>query len=182
MESTSDRYRRLAAAFATTVAAVPAGAWANPTSCGDWSARELVRHVVDSQNLFLGLVGKPPVEAPSVDDEPVAAWATMSSAIQADLDDSVAAAVEFDGFFGPTSFSDAVERFLCLDLVVHRWDLAQATGLDTAISDGDVAFVTEGVARFGDALRSPGAFGDAIEAPQDATDAERMLAFLGRRA
>jgi uncharacterized protein (TIGR03086 family) len=182
MESTADRYRRLAAAFAGTVGGVPDDAWGNPTPCGDWTARDLVRHVVDSQSLFLGLVGKPPVEGPSVDDDPAAAWAAASSVIQADLEDPVAAATEFDGFFGRTSFSGAVERFLCLDLVVHRWDLAHATGLDTAIPDTDVRFVSEGSAQFGDAMRGPGAFGEPVDPPEGADDQARMLAFLGRRA
>jgi hypothetical protein len=145
MESTADRYRRLAAAFAGTVGGVPDDAWGNPTPCGDWTARDLVRHVVDSQ-------------------------------------DPVAAATEFDGFFGRTSFSGAVERFLCLDLVVHRWDLAHATGLDTAIPDTDVRFVSEGSAQFGDAMRGPGAFGEPVDPPEGADDQARMLAFLGRRA
>jgi len=181
METTADRYRRLAAAFGRTVAAVPAEAWDTPT-CGDWSARELVRHVVDSQNLFLGLVGKPPVSAPSVDDDPVAAWTATSGVVQADLDDPVAATTEFEGFFGRTSFADAVDRFLCLDLVVHRWDLASATGLDASIPDDDIATVMAGAERFGDMLRSPGAFGEAVEAPEGADGPTRMLAFLGRRA
>ena len=182
METTADRYHRLAAGFGATIAAVPADAWANPTPCGDWTARELVRHVVDSQNLFFGLVGKPPVAAPSVDDDPSGAWANTSGAVLADLRDPVASTTEFDGFFGRTSFADAVDRFLCLDLVVHRWDLARAAGLDTSIPDDDVAMVMTGAERFGDMLRSPGAFGPEVEAPADADAQTRMLAFLGRQA
>ncbi len=182
MESIADRYERLAGAFADTIAAVPAEAWDAPTPCGDWSARDLVRHVVDSQNLFFGLVGKPPVAAPSVDDDPSGAWANTSNAVLADLRDPVASTTEFDGFFGRTSFADAVDRFLAMDLVVHRWDLATATGLDTTISDDDVAMVMAGAERFGDMLRGPGAFGEPVEAPADADAQTRMLAFLGRRA
>ena len=182
METTADRYRRLAAAFGATVAAVPDDAWTDPTPCGDWSARELVRHVVDSQNLFFGLVGKPPVAAPSVDDDPSGAWANTSDAVLADLLDPVASTTAFDGFFGRTTFAEAVDRFLCLDLVVHRWDLATATGLDASIPDDDVAMVMAGAERFGDTLRSPGAFGEAVDAPEDADAQTLMLAFLGRRA
>jgi uncharacterized protein (TIGR03086 family) len=182
MESTADRYRRLAGRFADTVASVPADGWDNATPCEDWTARDLVRHVVDSQNLFLGLVGRPPVSAPSVDDDPVAAWTTTSGVIQADLEDPVAASTEFDGFFGRTAFSDAVDRFLCMDLVVHRWDLARAAGVDTTIPPEDVTMVMERAALMGDALRSPGAFALAIEPPPGADAQADMLAFLGRTA
>src|SRR6478736_5022572 len=176
MESTADRYARLARAFADTVAAVPPTAWDDPSPCPDWSARDVVRHVVDAQNLFFGLVGKPPVVAPSVDDDPDAAWATTSGAVLADLRDPVTAAVEFDGFFGRTSFTQAVDRFLCLDLVVHRWDLARAAGLDDAIPDDDVALVMAGTEQMGDALRGPGAFGAPLDAPEGADAQTRMLA------
>ena len=180
METTSDRYRRLSSAFATTVEAVPDTAWSNPSPCPGWSARDLVRHVVDSQNLFLGLVGRPPVDAPSVDDDPAAAWSVTSSAIQHDLENPATAGAEFDGFFGRTTFATAVERFLCLDLVVHRWDLARAAGLDATIDPDDAEFVMDGAAGMGEGLRGPGAFGAALEAPAGAGVPEQMLAFLGR--
>lgn len=182
METIADRYQRLATAFAATVAAVPADAWGNQSPCPDWTTLDVARHVVDTQNLFFGLVGKPPVSAPSVDDDPAAAWATTSGAMLADLRDPVASTIRFDGFFGPTTFEEAVDRFLCVDLVVHRWDLATAAGLDASIPDIDIAFVEDGVAHLGDAMRSRGAFGEAIEPPAGADDQTRLLAFLGRSA
>jgi uncharacterized protein (TIGR03086 family) len=181
MESIADRYRRLAAAFGDTVAEVPPDGWATPTPCEGWTALDLVRHVVDSQNLFFGLVGKPPVVAPSVDDDPLAAWRTTSGAVLADLEDPVASSIEFDGFFGRTRFDAAVDRFLSLDLVVHRWDLAHALGLDDTIAPGDIATLTAAAEQFGEAMRSPGAFGPALEAPEGADEQTRLLALLGRR-
>lgn len=181
MESIADRYRRLAGAFADTIAEVPADAWDTPTPCEEWSARDLVRHVVDSQNLFFGLVGKPPVVAPSVDDDPLAAWRTTSGAVLADLEDPVASSIEFDGFFGRTRFDAAVDRFVNFDLVVHRWDLAHGLGLDDTIPPGDVTALTAAAEQFGDAMRGPGAFGPALEAPEGADEQTRLLALLGRR-
>lgn len=182
MEKIADRYQRLATAFGETVAAVPADGWDNPSPCPDWTALDVARHVVDSQNLFFGLVGKPPVSAPTVDDDPVAAWATTSGAVLADLRDPVASTIRFEGFFGPTTFEDAVDRFLCLDLIVHRWDLATAAGVEAAIPEADLELVEQGVARFGDSLRVPGAFGEPLEAPAGADHQTRVLAFLGRTA
>lgn len=181
MESIAARYRRLATAFDDTVAQVPDGAWATPTPCEGWTALDLVRHVVDSQNLFFGLIGKPPVVAPSVDDDPLAAWRTTSGAVLADLEDPVASSIEFDGFFGRTRFDAAVDRFLSLDLVVHRWDLAHGLGLDDAIAPADIARATAAAEQFGDAMRGPGAFGPALEAPEGADEQTRLLALLGRR-
>ncbi len=181
-ETVADRYRRLAGAFAATISEVPSGAWDNPSPCEGWTARDVVRHVVDTQGLFLGLVGRSRREGPPVDTDPAGAWAFASAQVQADLDDPEAAAAEFDGFFGRTSFATAVDRFVCFDLVVHRWDLAEAAGLDTTIPEQDVRFVMEGTKVFGDALRSNGVCGPALEAPDGADEQTRMLAFLGRRA
>lgn len=179
MTETADRYRRLSSQFADRIAGVPDGAWDDPTPCAGWSVRELVTHVVDSQGLFLGLVGR---EKPEVDvaADPSGAWQDTSAAVQADLDDPDRAGVEFEGFFGTQTFAAAVDRFVNMDLVVHGWDLAHATGQDDAIDAEDLARVDAGARAFGDALRGPGVFGDAIEVPGDADEQTRVLAFLGR--
>ncbi len=101
---------------------------------------------------------------------------------QHELDDPELAGAEFDGFFGHSRFDDAVDRFLCFDLVVHGWDLARATGLDETIAPDDIASVRAKADSFGDAIRGPGAFGPEVEAPAGADDQTRLLAFLGRRA
>ena len=53
MSEVSERYQRLTDAFAAKVAAVPADKWEAPSPCPDWNARAVVRHVVDTQGLFL---------------------------------------------------------------------------------------------------------------------------------
>lgn len=186
MSEISDRYRRRAAAFTDKIAVVPAGAWDAPTPCDDWSARELVDHVVNTQGMFLGFVGQEVGDVPSVGDDPVGAWTTTSAVIQARLDDPEGATTEFDGLGGPSTFETAVDRFLSFDLVVHGWDLARATGQDETIDPDEVVQAFAAVraieAAFGDRMRSPGVFGPALEAPPDATEQQRLLAFVGREA
>ena len=182
MSEISDRYRRLSSAFAAHIAAVPADLWSAPTPCADWTAIELVQHVVDSRSMFLGLVGRPAAEVPPVGDDPAAAWAAASAAVQADLEDPGLAAVTFQGFSGESSFETAVDRFVSFDLVVHGWDLARATGGDERIDPDEVTRVVEDAALFGDMLHSPGVCGPAIEVPADADPQTAMLALLGRSA
>ncbi len=181
MSEIADRYRRLAAAFSEKVAAVPDDRWEARTPCEGWSARELVGHVVDTQGMFLGFVGRSlPDDRPSVDDDPLTAWTAARDVVQADLDDPERAGAEFEGLFGRQTFAEGVDRFLNFDLVVHGWDLARATGQDDRIDPEDVARVQAAAEEFGDRMRGPGAFGDAVEPPADADDQQRMLAFLGR--
>ena len=180
MTDIADRYERLAAAFVEKVVAVPADGWSAPTPCEEWTARDLVRHVVDAQGMFQGLVGREMGELPSVDDDPEAAVRVATGRTLSDLRDPERAEAEFDGFFGRTSFETAVDRFLSTDLVIHGWDLARAAGLDDTIPAAEMARIREHAAGFGDALRSPGAFGPEIEVPEDASEQEKFVAFLGR--
>jgi uncharacterized protein (TIGR03086 family) len=182
MSEISDRYRRLAGDFADKIANVPDDRWDAPSPCPDWKARDVVQHVVDTQGMFLGFVGKELGSIPSVDDDPGAAWDAARAKTQRELDDPELAGAEFDGFFGRTRFDEAVDRFLNFDLVVHGWDLARATGLDETIAPDDIARVREKAEGFGDAMRSPQAFGPELEAPPGADEQTRLLAFLGRRA
>lgn len=179
MERTADRYRRLAAAFAAVIEGVPRQAWSRPSPCTEWDARAVVDHVVATQGMFQELIGR---TACLVSDRPEQAWAAASAQTQACLDDPKIAAIEFEGFFGRNTYTDAVARFLCTDLVVHAWDLGRATGQDVRITAGDIETIRATVVAFGEAARSQGAFGPELPVPPDADDQTALLALLGRRA
>lgn len=181
MSEIADRYRRVSADFTDTVAGVPADRWDAQTPCEGWDARQLVQHVADSHKLFLGFIDED-LEVPPVGDDPMAAWVVARDAVQDVLDDPQRASTTFTGMFGETTFEAGVDRFLSFDQVIHRWDLARATGQDTHIDDDEVARLTEVARSFGDAMRGPGAFGPELDAPAGADAQTRLLAFLGRTA
>ncbi len=185
-ETIADRYRRRAATFTQTAVAVPDDQWAAPSPCAGWDARDVIAHVVGSQETFARLVDRELDPGPSIDEDPVGAWTVARDQTQAALDDLDLAAFGFHGFTGPTTFAEAVDRFLSFDLVVHRWDLARAADLDDTIPEQDVAeleaAVDTMVEQMGEAMRSPTAFGPALTAPDGADRQTRLLAFLGRMA
>ncbi len=180
-ESIADRYRRLSGAFGQTVAAVPADGWDRRTPCEDWSARDLLGHVVQTQGMFLGFVGEELPEGPSVEQDPVGAWSHASGAVQRRLDDPEGASATFQGFSGESTFEEATDRFLCADLVVHRWDLARSQGQDVTLDAEDMARIHEGMAPLADQMRGPGAFGPEVQVAPDADQQTKFLAFLGRQ-
>jgi uncharacterized protein (TIGR03086 family) len=182
MSEIADRYRRLSDAFAVTIAGVPDDRWSSASPCEDWDAREVVGHVVGTQGMFLGFIGEEMGEIPSVDDDPAAAWDAARARVQSALDDPARADAEFDGFFGRTSLAAAVDRFLASDLVIHRWDLARATGQDETIDPDDAERVLAGAQAFGDAFRSPGVCGPEVPVAADADIQTRVLGFYGRVA
>jgi uncharacterized protein (TIGR03086 family) len=182
MTEISERYARLSQAFADKIAGVEDGAWSNRTPCDAWTAKDLVGHVIGTQGMFLGFVGEEMGELPPVDEDPGAAWDAARGRIQAGLDDPAIAGKEFEGFAGTSTFAAAVDRFLNTDLVVHGWDLARATGQDETIGADDLHRVRGVAEGFGDAMRSPQAFGEAVDAPPGADEQTKLLAFLGRHS
>jgi uncharacterized protein (TIGR03086 family) len=181
MTEISERYARLADDFGAKIAAVPEDRWSSQSPCEEWTARDVVKHVVATQGMFLGFVGGEPGDIPEADENPLGAWDAACSAVQRGLEDPEVAKAEFEGFSGKSTFEAAVNRFLCMDLVVHGWDLARAAGLDDRIEAQDVARVNEQARAFGDMLRSPRAFGPEVQPPSDADDQTKLLAYLGRR-
>jgi len=182
MSEISDRYARRASAFADKVAAVADDQWSAPSPCEDWTARDVVRHVVDTQGMFLGFVGREMGEHPSVDDDPEGAVRAVTGRIQQDLEDPELAAQTFEGFMGTQSFEASVNQFLAADLVIHGWDLARATGQDDTIPAPDLGEMQEGMKAFPEeAMRSPGAFGPQVEVADDASDQDKLMGFLGRK-
>ena len=69
-----------------------------------------------------------------------------------------------------------------MDQLIHGWDLAKATGQDTALDVDLVEFaygmLTSGFAEMG---RQAGFIGPAIEAPADASQQDKMIAYMGRQ-
>ncbi|MGY1601018.1 TIGR03086 family metal-binding protein [Geodermatophilus sp. SYSU D00815] len=188
MESIAERYRRRAAAFERTVASVRPGRWAQPSPCAAWSARDVVDHVVGMHAEVLEPVGRAPVPA---GEEPLAAFRAARAAVEAVLDDRALATTADDTPAGRLTVEEHVDRVLSDDLVVHRWDLARATGQDGLMDPGDVAQLwaaaTAVPAELMRKFRTPGAFGPGIEVygaevPVAATAPlqDRLLGFLGR--
>lgn len=181
-ESVSARYDRLSAALGETVAAVPDGRWEEPSPCAGWTARDVVRHLVDVHRTFVEVAGGQLEEVPAVGDDPVAAWDAVRSAVSGMLSDPAYAEAEYDGPFGRARWGESIDMFLCFDLVVHRWDLARACGLDEQLPPQDVQFVRKRTEQLGDNLRREGVCGPELTPPEDVDDQTRLLAFLGRRA
>jgi uncharacterized protein (TIGR03086 family) len=182
MSEVRDLYRRLTEEFIAAVRVVPADRWSSPSPCDGWTALGVVEHVANVQGMFLPFVGREAAVIPPVADDPERALRTAFDSVIAVLDDPALATQTFDGAFGPSTFESAIERFACFDLVVHRWDLARATGGDEMIDAADAERVIAGATAFGPALRSPGVCGPEVEVASDADAPTRMLGLVGRPA
>jgi uncharacterized protein (TIGR03086 family) len=130
--------------------------------------------------VFLDMVGRSLGRGPSVDDDPLGAWVAARDIVQADLEDPERAGKEYDGFFGPSTFEGSVDRILIGDVLVHTWDLARAAGLDEKLPPDEIEKGLDAFGAMGEAVRTAGVFGPAVEPPAGADAQTRLLCYTGR--
>jgi uncharacterized protein (TIGR03086 family) len=177
---TADRYRRLAATFDTTLAAVSPDHWDNHSPCEGWSARDVLSHVLDSEADVVTKVGQSIERTVDVSDDPVTAWREVRDGIQAILDDPATAALEYESIGAQTTIADTVDRFLCFDLIVHRWDIARAAGNDITIPAEDITAANAFLDSMGTMFYDYGASKPAVPMPGEAPTQDKLLGRAGR--
>lgn len=171
-------YVQHADAFTNVVAEIRN--WDNESPCEGWTARDVLAHVVDTERDFLTQQDVDLGEAPDLAD-PVGAWAEHDAAVRAALADPEVAGREFTGAFGPTTVGETMGRFYGFDLVVHRWDLAQANGRAERFSDAELDLLEQSIDGFGEHLYGAGICKPALEIDGGADRQQRVLARLGRQ-
>jgi uncharacterized protein (TIGR03086 family) len=180
MNEVADRYRTLADSFERRIRAVAPEQWSNQSPCEEWTARDVVGHVVGVHGMMLGFIDRSLSPAPSVDDDPLAAFQAAQADMEVVLDDPELARSEYDGALGRTTISATVDRFLGFDLVIHGWDLARATAQDEQIDAAEVERIWADAQQLGDNLRRSGVCAEAVELGDEAPLQDRLLAHLGR--
>lgn len=153
--------------------------WDAPTPCEEWTVRDVVAHVVDSQRDFLV---RQDLEAGRTPDfaEPADAWRQhLAHADQVLALDGVADR-GYDGYFGRTTIGATMANFYGWDLVIHGSDVARSTGQAWSISDEEAASLHASADGWGEALYGDGVCGPAVPVPDDAPATDRLLARLGR--
>lgn len=162
----------------------------NPTPCTEWSVRDVLNHAVGTLYLHESLVtdspapyGMRPAQLPDRDlvgDNPLTAYRAASA--------SVLAAMRRPGAIDQphaTPLGDlpgsVLAGFTTMDMYVHGWDLARATGqpdasFDPALAEHILGFVQQAIT---DESRGLG-IGAAVTVPDDAPVVDRLVGFLGR--
>lgn len=154
------------------------------TPCEEWNVRQLMNHMIGGVQMFaMGARGEEPdIEAVSGDllgDDPSAAFAdAVRTANESWHSDG---ALDQDMTIPAGTFPGFVAANICLfEAAVHGWDLAEATGQSMQVDPGVASTCLEFTSGFGEAQRE-GPFGPAVPAPDDASDTQRLVAWLGRQ-
>jgi uncharacterized protein (TIGR03086 family) len=161
---------------------IAADQWTAPTPCTEWSVRDLVNHLVGTNLVFVAMFEESPMPERGADRlgaDPAGAYHRSAAALRAAaarpgvLERSQATSV---------GVATGVERlrWRIADLLVHGWDLVQATGVVAELpSDLVEQALTLARAQLPSQPRA-GRFADPQPIPDNAPAIDRLAAFTGR--
>ncbi len=187
MTEITQLHKRALDATGQVVAGINADQYDLPTPDADWDVRALLNHIV-AGNLWaaelaagrtIQQVGDR-LDGDVVGSDPARAYDRSAAAAAAAFEAPGAMDAPCAVSYGPVPGSVyAGDRFV--DVLIHGWDLADATGQETTLDPDLVAACTQVVEPEVAALRAAGVVGPALVAAPDASEQTRLLAMLGRR-
>ncbi|MFP3578960.1 hypothetical protein SB659_05160 [Arthrobacter sp. SIMBA_036] len=119
-----------------------------------WRARDLAGHLVQwFPDFLLSATGIVLDRGPCVEVDPVAAWKVHSEAVQLLLDGRERTTTFRHPLVGQMPLPEAVDRFYTLDVFMHTWDLARATGQDERLDARTCADLLAGMVPIEDMIR-----------------------------
>jgi uncharacterized protein (TIGR03086 family) len=178
----SKRYSTVAAGFSDRVEGTPSDRWSAPSPCTEWTARDVLVHVINTHRRVLSTVDESQPQEVNAADDLALLWAEVSADMTAAVEDPERSQKTVAGMFGEQPFESLVGRLLCADTLIHTWDLARATGQDDQLDSEAVAKAMEFLTPIDDAIRRPGGFAAKIAPPPDADAQTCLMAFCGRQA
>ncbi|WP_189176251.1 TIGR03086 family metal-binding protein [Streptomyces lasiicapitis] len=160
------------------------------TPCAEYDVRALMNHVFHVVVQFQELAAKRNADFGGDTPDYLAQGADWRERFAAETEKLVAAWSEpgaDEGLTGAMNMpARTVGAMVLLDLTVHAWDLARATGQDYGTPSGQegagdvVGVLREAVAGLGPTARSMGVLAEPVSVADDATEFERLLAETGR--
>jgi len=182
----SSQLAAAAAEAAKVVNGVPEGTLDAPTPCHDWDLRTLLNHTIlwtsysaerraHGESVAENLMTKDFTAEPGFRDDyarqidrAVKAWSDPK-AWEGEL-----------GVMGDATPAADVGAMLIMEMALHGWDVAKATGQEYHADDATAEALLHTVQEQAELFRKYQGFADAIGAPEDATAFDRALRLSGR--
>jgi uncharacterized protein (TIGR03086 family) len=186
MDNLPSLHQRALESTGRFLARVEDDAWHSPTPCDPWDVRTLANHIV-SGNWWVHELGSghtieevgSRLDGDLLGDDPVIAYEKSAAAAAAAFSGPDAMAAMFAVSYGPVP-GKVYARHRFIDVLVHGWDIAAATGQDDLL-DPDLVQACWAMVEARPQMRSQWGFAP-IEIPAAGDLQTRLLAFVGRPA
>ena len=156
------------------------------TPCTDWNVQSLINHALAVQNFADSTLSKAEFDMSTMGAVDHALPSEGAEAAFKAITDSTLATLK------SINLEDTVEsafgampggQFIMVpivDMIIHAWDLAKATGQNTTLDSGLSEIGYNVVANVAPMGRERGAFGPEVVVPDTASFQDRMLGMSGR--
>jgi uncharacterized protein (TIGR03086 family) len=177
-----DDLARASAVMGDLIDRVAADQWTAPTPCTEWSVRDVVNHLVGTNLMFVAMFEESPMPERGADRlgvDPAGAYRRSVVALQAA---AARPGVLERSQTSPVGVATGVERlqWRIADLLVHGWDLVQATGVVAELPDDLVEQALTFVQAQLPSQPRTGRFSDPQPIRDNASAIDRLAAFTGR--
>ncbi len=174
------------AEFGRRVHAVPPALWSAPTPCPGWDVRVLVNHLAVEDLWAVPIFDGRTIaevgdrfEGDQLGVSPVERWDEAAAGAIVAISGPGAMTRTVHLSFGDLPGSEYTMQ-LFADHLIHAWDLAAATGLDTRLDEALVGACTQWFAANEDVYRQGGVIGPRPSMPADADEQDQLLVAFGR--
>src|SRR5438132_14171691 len=180
-------HERALASTRAYLAGVKPGQWHDPTPCAEYDVRTLVNHVVSGNFWVAPLVGGSSIadvgdkyDGDVLGDDPLDTYGESAAEAAAAFKAPGAMEASVAVSYGPVP-GEIYAGHRYIDVLIHGWDLAKATGQDTTLPADLVEAAFEVVEPQKDILAASGMFGSDGKVPDGADRQTQLLADVGRR-
>ena len=181
--SIQDAIKSAADAAAGIVAGVKSEQLSDPTPCSEFDVRALGNHMTGFLPYAANAIRRGPDMEGEAPDFTQADWAANYRAMADDLVTAVGEPGAGEGevkFGAGTMPAQNALGIMLMELTVHAWDLARATGQDYQLDPATAGMAAAITSQAGPNGREGGFFGPEVAAPEGASEFEKALAVSGR--
>jgi uncharacterized protein (TIGR03086 family) len=177
-----DRIERATAVAGEKVKGVKAGDMAKATPCSEFDVHALLNHMLGGLTMLtVAATGEKAAmpEGDQVGSDPGGTYEQRRNALLAAVRGPGVLERNWEMPFG-TLPGQMMAGIAFMEHLTHAWDIARATGQDTALPDDLVAECVQLVTPMDAMLRMPGVCGPAVAVPDSASAQDKLIAFMGR--
>ncbi len=180
MPNPIDLYLSAAQGTRSTLSGVKPEQMNDATPCTEWNVKALMDHIVGGTGFVHSVLAGTEPSAPASGD-PVAAYdAGVASVVGAASKPGLLEANLTTPFGEMPGGQFLMSGFM--DTLVHGWDLAKATGQETALDPKLVEVCYAAFLGHTDGLRAGGAITSEVPVSESASTQDKLLGILGRKA